>query len=94
MGRKRKDAGPAFADSAPPSGATADLSELALPAEALTQAAPPPPPTTHWRVGETRRVALFGHLTTLTKGDHVSVFEYGPEGIARLLEQGVALEPV
>lgn len=91
MARKRKDDNATVAPAPVEEQAAA---VEAAPAPAIEAPAVSAPPVMQWRVGETKRVALFGHLTTLTKGDVVSVGEYGPEGIERLREQGVALEPV
>lgn len=51
-------------------------------------------PVSRWRVVETRRVSWFGHLTFVHAGTIVSVNEYGPDGVLRLKEQGVVLEPL
>lgn len=91
MARKRKD------DNAPVAAVPVEEQAAAVeavPAPAIEAPVVSAPSASQWRVGETKRVALFGHMTTITKGDVVSVNEYGPEGIERLREQGVALEPV
>lgn len=95
MARKRKeDTAPASLDSALPSALVVEEAAFASPSEAPLEVAPAQPAASKWRVGETKQVSMFGHMTTITQGDVVSVSEYGPEGIARLREQGVALEPV
>lgn len=47
-----------------------------------------------WRVRKTMRVSWFGHVTTMPAGKIVSLASCGPDGIARLREQGVELEPM
>lgn len=56
--------------------------------------APAAPVVARWQVAATKRVSLFGQLTTLSRGSIVSVAEYGPQAIERLREQGVVLEPM
>jgi hypothetical protein len=46
-----------------------------------------------WVVVEDCRVSLFGQITTLPAGTIVSLASYGHEGVRRMLEQGVFLEP-
>lgn len=58
------------------------------------EAAPEPVVVTRWRVLETKRVSWYGHLTMIPAGSEVSLAEHGPEGVVRLQEQGVKLEPV
>lgn len=55
---------------------------------------PAPVAPTAWKVAATARVSLFGQLTTLPAGTIVSVREYSVQGIKRLHDQGVKLEPV
>jgi hypothetical protein len=55
---------------------------------------PAPVAPTAWKVGATVRVSLFGQITTLPEGTLVTARSYGLQGIARLREQGVKLEPV
>lgn len=52
------------------------------------------PPVVRWRVAVAKRVSLFGHMTNLSAGDVVALNEYGREGIERLREQNVVLEPM
>ncbi len=47
-----------------------------------------------WVVVEDCRVSLFGQITTLPAGTIVSIGSYGHEGVRRILEQGVYLEPL
>lgn len=54
----------------------------------------PPAAPSRWRILETKRVSWYGHLTVLHAGVEISVSEYGPDGIARLREQGLKLEPM
>lgn len=87
MARRKKE------QSGSESQAAVSLPEEAAPAPLSEPAAPAPAPS-RWTVLADVRVSLFGHMTNLTSGTVVSVNEYGPEGISRLLEQGVALEPM
>jgi hypothetical protein len=64
------------------------------PAEVPSTPAPVPPAVTRWRVLESRRVSWFGHLTMMPAGEVITLAEYGPEGVVRLREQGVQLEPL
>lgn len=64
---------------------------------AAPEPTPPVPPSvapSRWRVIETKRVSWYGHLTVLHAGVEISVNEYGPDGIARMCEQGLKLEPM
>lgn len=47
-----------------------------------------------WMVVEEAVVSLFGQMTTLPVGTIVSARSYGPQGVKRIIEQGVMLEPV
>lgn len=49
---------------------------------------------TKWIVLEDQVVSLFGQMTTLPAGTVVSARSYGPEGVRRIMEQGVLMEPV
>ena len=49
---------------------------------------------TKWLVLEDQTVSLFGQMTLLPAGTVVSAASYGPNGIKRIMEQGVLLEPV
>jgi len=69
--------------------ATADVVALAVAPEE-----PAPVPVTRWQVMATSRVSLFGHLTYLHAGTVIALSEYGPEGIERIRDQGVVLEPM
>ena len=66
------------------------VDETPVPAEAPVPAAK----ASRWLVLEDTVVSLFGQMTTLPAGSFVSVASYGPEAIKRIMEQGVALEPV
>lgn len=82
---------------------TADLTNATAPlalepsSETLTIPAPMPAPSatpTAWRVVKTARVSWWGAMTTLPAGKVVQLSTCGPEGLARLREQGVELEPM
>lgn len=61
----------------------------------VTTAKPTPAPlTTVWRVPQTVRVSVFGHITTLPAGSLVKLSDYGDDGIRRLLDQVPDLIPV
>lgn len=49
---------------------------------------------TKWLVLGDHRVSLFGQITTLPAGTVVTLASYGHEGMRRILEQGVLLEPL
>ena len=49
---------------------------------------------TKWMVLEDKTVSLFGQMTLLPAGTIVSAGSYGPQGVKRIMEQGVMLEPV
>lgn len=96
MGRKRREQQVEMAVEAAVSPVEAALPEIPETPEvsASDEQAPAPVQPTAWKVGATVRVSLFGQLTTIHAGTVVSVPEYGAQGIARLREQGVQLEPV
>lgn len=50
-------------------------------------------PVRAWTVARDARVSLFGQLTVLPAGSRVSAAEYGPDGVARIVAQGVELVP-
>lgn len=56
--------------------------------------APKPPLATRWRVVETRKISWFGQITTINAGDVIGLSGYGADGIARIVEQGVKLDPI
>lgn len=108
MGRRRKDqasqdvveaveadsvdAAVAFLDEVEneaPAGCMGDVEEASEQEEQAPIANP-----TKWMVLEDTVVSLFGQMTTLPAGTVVSAASYGPIGIKRIMEQGVALEPV
>ena len=72
-----------------PAGCMGDIEEAAA-CEELAPIANP----IKWVVLEDAVVSLFGQMTTLPAGTLVSAASYGPIGIKRIMEQGVALEPV
>lgn len=72
-----------------PAGCMGDVEE----AHAYEEPAPIANPSA-WVVLEDTVVSLFGQMTTLPAGTLVSAASYGPIGIKRIMEQGVALEPV
>lgn len=49
---------------------------------------------TQWVVLEDTVVSLFGQMTTLSAGTVVSARSYGPEGVKRILQQNVMMEPI
>ena len=49
---------------------------------------------TKWVVLQDQTVSLFGQMTLLPAGTIVSAGAYGPQGIKRIMEQKVMLEPV
>lgn len=54
----------------------------------------PPKAPTQWLVLEEKVVSLFGQMTTLSAGTVVSARAYGPEGVKRILQQNVMMEPI
>jgi hypothetical protein len=78
------------ASSTESSSADASLGLFATVESSVT----PPAPCDRWLVKRAARISWYGHLTTLSEGSVVSLREYGPDGIARLREQGVEMEPV
>lgn len=65
-----------------------------LPGSVEEQEGAPAMPPSKWLVLEDCRVSLFGQITTLPEGTIVSIGSYGHEGVRRMLEQGVLLEPL
>lgn len=49
---------------------------------------------TQWMVLEEKVVSLFGQMTTLSVGTVVSARGYGAEGVRRIMQQGVIMEPI
>lgn len=70
--------------------------EVVLPDSVEAQEGAPvaAPVPTKWKVLEDKTVSLFGQVTLLPAGTVVSAASYGPIGLRRIMEQGVALEPV
>ena len=99
MGRRRKEqASQDVVEAVEADAMDAAAAALAsLEAEILTESVEEPAAIaapSRWLVLEDRVVSLFGQMTTLPAGSFVSVASYGPEAIKRIMEQGVALEPV
>ena len=96
MARKKREQLEMSAAAEAESALVADSDAPAVASPAIEEPAPveAAAPVVRWRVAASARVSLFGHLTSLPAGDVVGLNEYGPEGIARLREQGVVLEPM
>lgn len=65
-----------------------------MPAPHVIESAPSSAPVSAWRVKTSKRVSWYGHLTLMPAGKVVSLTTCGPDGLARLREQGVELEPM
>ena len=91
MARKRKEVEPS--DTLAEELVEADVAPEAQPVEAVEEAAPAPVPTA-WVVLEKAKVSLYGQITTLPAGSTISVGSYGEDGIRRIMQQGVKLEPL
>lgn len=72
------------------------LNEVAAQEEApaIEEETPPITNPTQWVVLEEKVVSLFGQMTTLSVGTVVSARSYGPEGVKRILQQDVMMEPI
>lgn len=91
MARKRKEVEPS--DTLAEELVEADVAPEAQPVEAVEEAALAPVPTA-WVVLEKAKVSLYGQITTLPAGSTISVGSYGEDGIRRIMQQGVKLEPL
>jgi hypothetical protein len=49
---------------------------------------------TKWLVLQDQTISLFGQMTLLSAGTIVSAGAYGPQGVKRIMEQKVMLEPI
>ena len=96
MGRRRKEQ--ASLDLAPAVEAEIEFAPEAepevLPDSVEAQEGAPTAPPSIWMVLEDKVVSLFGQITTLPAGTIVSARSYGPQGVKRIMEQGVMMEPV
>lgn len=64
-------------------------------AEPAPVAAPAPAvKVTRYKVAEGKTISWYGNVTHLPAGTVVSVESYGDDGIARLTDAGVKLEPI
>lgn len=91
MARKRKEVEPS--DTLAEELVEADVAPEAQPVEAVEEEAQAPVPTA-WVVLEKAKVSLYGQITTLPAGSTISVGSYGEDGIRRIMQQGVKLEPL
>lgn len=100
MARKRKEVeqdAPVAVEAAEEVVAPEDVQLVeaeVLPDSVEEQEGAPAALPTKWVVLEDCRVSLFGQITTLPEGTIVSIGSYGHEGVRRMLEQGVLLEPL
>ena len=97
MGRRRKEQASQdmieAVDQPPMFAADESLIEVVPESMEAEEGAPAVVPT-KWIVLEDQVVSLFGQMTTLPAGTVVSARSYGPEGVRRIMEQGVLMEPV